>query len=247
MQLWVGLGNPGAQYVHTRHNIGFMAVDQIAADHGFGPWRSKFQGLLAEGRFGSDKVILLKPQTFMNLSGQSVSEALRFHKLDAGAVTVFHDELDLAPGKLRLKQGGGHAGHNGLRSVHQHIGSDYGRVRLGIGHPGHKDAVARYVLHDFAKSDGDWLDDLLRGIGDGAPALAAGDGPRFQNAVALRVAPARSGGGAGGGDKRGTGGGAAKGVAGGRAGGGATPNPKSPATAEPDPRSPLERLVDKFR
>lgn len=232
MQLWVGLGNPGAQYVHTRHNIGFMAVDQIAADHGFGPWRAKFQGLLSEGRFGSERVTLLKPQTFMNLSGQSVGEALRFHKLAPDAVTVFHDELDLAPGKLRLKQGGGHAGHNGLRSLHQHIGPEYARVRLGIGHPGHKDAVARYVLHDFSKADGAWLDDLLRGIGDGAPALAEGDGPRFQNAVALRVAPPRSGGG--------------QNTSGGRGAADATPR-KADAPAEPDTRSPLERLVDKFR
>lgn len=230
MQLWVGLGNPGAQYVHTRHNIGFMAVDQIAADHGFSPWRAKFQGLLAEGRFGSDRVLLLKPQTFMNLSGQSVGEAMRFHKIDPGAVTVFHDELDLAPGKLRLKQGGGHAGHNGLRSMHQHIGPDYARVRLGIGHPGHKDAVARYVLHDFPKADAGWLDDLLRGIGDGAPALAKGDGARFQNAVALRVAPPRSGGGAQSASRS-----------------KAAPTPQPDAPEQPDPRSPLERLVDKFR
>jgi PTH1 family peptidyl-tRNA hydrolase len=135
---------------------------------------AKFQGSLSEGKFGSEKVLLLKPETFMNLSGQSVGEAMRFYKLTPGDVTVFHDELDLAPGKVRVKQGGGHAGHNGLRSIHQHIGEAYGRVRLGIGHPGHKDRVAGYVLSDFAKADADWLDDVLRGVADGAPDLAAG-------------------------------------------------------------------------
>ena len=136
MKLFVGLGNPGAKYAGNRHNIGYMAVDRIAADHGFGPWRSKFQGVISEGRLGREKVILLKPETFMNLSGQSVGEAMRFHKLEPADVIVFHDELDLAPGKCRLKTGGGHAGHNGLRSIHAHIGEAYDRVRLGIGHPG---------------------------------------------------------------------------------------------------------------
>jgi len=191
MQLWAGLGNPGAKHAGNRHNIGFMALDRIAADHGFSGWKRGFQGLVAEGRLGAVRVTLLKPETFMNLSGQSVGEALRFHKLGADALIVFHDELDLAPGRLRLKQGGGHAGHNGLRSIHAHIGEAYARVRLGIGHPGHKDAVADYVLHDFAKADQDWLDDLLRGISDGAPALAAGNGPEFLNAVQRRLAPAR--------------------------------------------------------
>ncbi|MFM2354867.1 MAG: hypothetical protein RLZZ528_603 [Pseudomonadota bacterium] len=192
MRLFVGLGNPGAKYAGNRHNIGFMAVDRIAADHGFGPWRAKFQGLVSEGMLGGEKVILLKPGTFMNLSGQSVGEAMRFHKLEPAQIVVFHDELDLAPGKCRTKSGGGHAGHNGLRSLHAHIGEGYDRVRLGIGHPGHKDAVAPYVLNDFAKADQGWLDDLLRGISDGAAALAAGDGARFMNAVALRTAPPRS-------------------------------------------------------
>jgi PTH1 family peptidyl-tRNA hydrolase len=194
MKLWVGLGNPGAKYAGNRHNIGFMALDRIAADHGFGPWRKAFQGLVAEGRLGDEKVVLLKPETFMNLSGQSVQAAVAFHKLPLADVTVFHDELDLAPGKCRVKQGGGHAGHNGLRSIHGHLGEAYARIRLGIGHPGHKDAVAAYVLHDFAKADQDWLDDLLRGIADGAPSLAAGDPQRFMNAVALRTAPPRSSG-----------------------------------------------------
>lgn len=226
MRLWVGLGNPGAKYAGNRHNIGFMALDRIADDHGFGPWRKGFQGLVSEGRFGSEKIVLLKPETFMNLSGQSVGEALRFYKLTSDDVTVFHDELDLAPGKLRLKTGGGHAGHNGLRSIHAHIGEAYHRVRLGIGHPGHKDAVASYVLHDFAKADQDWVDDLLRGISDGAPALATGDGPRFQNAVAQRTAPPRSSTGK---EK-------------------AEPKPVSDATAPAeDTRSPLQRLADRFR
>ena len=189
MKIFVGLGNPGAKYAGNRHNIGFMAVERIAEDHGFAPWKSRFQGAVSEGMLGREKVLLLKPQTFMNLSGQSVGEAMRFFKLEPGDVTVFHDELDLAPGKCRVKQGGGHAGHNGLRSIHQHIGSEYARVRLGIGHPGHKDRVAGYVLHDFAKSDQVWLDDLLRGIADGAAHLAAGDGGKCMNAVALRMQP----------------------------------------------------------
>ncbi|MDP0927530.1 aminoacyl-tRNA hydrolase [Paracoccus onubensis] len=194
MKLIVGLGNPGAKYRDNRHNIGFMAVDRIAGDHGLAPWKSRFQGQTAEGRLGDDRVLLLKPQTFMNLSGQSVGEAMRYLKLTPEDIIVLHDELDLAPGKCRLKQGGGHAGHNGLRSIHQHIGPEYHRVRLGIGHPGHKDRVAQYVLSDFSKADQDWLDDLLRGISEGAAALAAGDGGRFQNAVANRVAPARNAG-----------------------------------------------------
>lgn len=195
MKLWVGLGNPGAKYARNRHNIGFMAVDRIAVDHGFTPWRAKFQGEIAEGRLGSEKIVLLKPQTFMNLSGQSVRAALDFHKLASTDLTVFHDEIDLAPGRLRLKAGGGHAGHNGLRSIHDHLGPHYDRVRLGVGHPGRKEAVPGYVLHDFGKAEQDWLDDLLRGISEGAAALATGDGARFLNTVALRVSPPRSGGG----------------------------------------------------
>lgn len=187
MKLFVGLGNPGANYADTRHNVGWMAVDAIAAAHGFGPERAKFQGRLAEGRLGSDKVLILKPETFMNLSGQSVGEALRFHKLTPADVVVFHDELDLLPGRLKLKQGGGHAGHNGLRSLHQHIGPDYARVRIGIGHPGDKNRVSDYVLHPFHRVDRDWLDPLMEGIADGAPKLADGDGAGFQNAVALRT------------------------------------------------------------
>ncbi|GGF83847.1 peptidyl-tRNA hydrolase, PTH1 family [Mameliella alba] len=231
MQIFVGLGNPGTKYAGNRHNIGFMALDRIAEDHGFGPWKAKFQGQLAEGRLGSEKVLLLKPETFMNLSGQSVGEAMRFYKLEPGDVTVFHDELDLAPGKCKVKTGGGHAGHNGLRSIHAHIGEAYRRVRLGIGHPGRKELVAAYVLHDFHKADQDWLDDLLRGLSDGAPQLAAGDTAKFSNAVALRTTPPRSS---------------------------KTPEkPKPPPAAKTAPpedtvggeeaRNPLQRLVDKFR
>jgi peptidyl-tRNA hydrolase, PTH1 family len=190
LKLFVGLGNPGATYVGNRHNIGFMAVDRIAADHGFGPWKKAFKGLVAEGRLGEVRVLLLKPDTFMNLSGQAVQAAMAFHKILPADVVVFHDELDLAPGKIRTKLAGGHAGHNGLRSIHAHIGEAYGRVRLGIGHPGHKDAVAGYVLHDFAKADAEWLDDLLRGISDGASLLAAGEDAKFLNKVALRMSPA---------------------------------------------------------
>jgi PTH1 family peptidyl-tRNA hydrolase len=189
MKLFVGLGNPGSEYAGHRHNIGFMALDRIAGDHGFGPWKRAFKGLVAEGRLGAEKVVLLKPETFMNLSGQSVQGAMAFYKLALADITVFHDELDLAPGKCRVKQGGGHAGHNGLRSISGILGEGYGRVRLGIGHPGHKDAVAGYVLHNFAKADQDWLHPLLQGLSDGAQSLAEGDAGRFMNAVALRVVP----------------------------------------------------------
>ena len=192
MQIWAGLGNPGAQYALNRHNIGFMAVDVIAERYRFDPWKRRFQALTAEGRIGPERVLLIKPQTFMNESGRSIGEALRFFKAEPESVTAFYDELDLEPMKLKVKSGGGAAGHNGIRSMIAHIGADFRRVRLGIGHPGHKDAVAGYVLHDFTKADQDWLDDLLRGISDGAQALAEGDGGRFMNAVALRVAPPRS-------------------------------------------------------
>lgn len=231
MKLFVGLGNPGAKYAQNRHNIGYMAVDRIAADHGFGPWRSKFQGQISEGRLGGEKIVLLKPETFMNRSGQSVGEAMRFYKINADDIMVFHDEIDLAPGKLRVKHGGGHAGHNGLRSLHGHIGDGYGRVRMGVGHPGDKNAVPGYVLKDFPKADQDWLNDMLQGISDGAAALANGDTGRFQNAVALRLNPPRS-------SKT------------------ATESPRqdqstvSAPKADPeieDSRSPLQKLVDRFR
>ena len=229
MQLWVGLGNPGAKYAANRHNIGWMALDRIAADHGFGPWRAKFQASLCDGVLGGQKVILLKPETFMNLSGQSVGEAMRFFKLTPADITVFHDELDLAPGKARVKTGGGHAGHNGLRSIHQHIGEAYHRVRLGIGHPGHKDRVAPYVLSDFATSEQAWLEDLLHGLSKGAPDLARGDSARFLNAIALRTAPPRA--------SRSPDTPTAKAT---------TPTP-SQADLDTTPRSPLQRLMYKFR
>jgi peptidyl-tRNA hydrolase, PTH1 family len=229
MKLFVGLGNPGGQYAGNRHNIGFMAVDRIAADHGFSPWKKGFQGFVSEGRLGAERVSLLKPATFMNLSGQAVQAAVAFHKLALVDVVVFHDELDLAPGKLRVKFGGGHAGHNGLRSIHGHLGDQYHRVRMGIGHPGHKDAVAGYVLHDFAKADGDWLEDVLRGVSEGAVWLAEGQADRFQNAVAVRVNPPRSGTGEKG------------------------PAPAEPVVAPPvakpaeDTRNPMQRLLDRFK
>ncbi|MCV3270466.1 aminoacyl-tRNA hydrolase [Roseobacter sinensis] len=227
MKLIVGLGNPGAKYSKNRHNIGFMALDRIAADHGFPAWKSKHQGSLSEGRFGADRAVLLKPETFMNNSGQSVQAAMRFHKLEPADVVVLHDEIDLAPGKVKHKIGGGHAGHNGLRSLHAHIGPDYARVRLGVGHPGHKDAVPAYVLNDFAKSDDAWLDDVLRGVSDGAPFLATGDAAKFMNAVALRINPPRSGTG----QKV-----AAK-----------TSAPAPAPEPEPDTRSPLQKLMERFR
>ncbi|RMH50104.1 MAG: aminoacyl-tRNA hydrolase, partial [Alphaproteobacteria bacterium] len=183
MRLFVGLGNPGPRHERQRHNVGFMAVDRIAADHGFSAWRSRFRGELAEGRLGRHKVMLLKPMTFMNLSGESVGEVLRFFRIEPAEMVVFHDELDLAPGRLRVKQGGGHAGHNGLRSLHQHVGEAFWRVRIGIGHPGHRDRVTGHVLGDFGEGERAWLDELLRGISEGAPALAEDDVTGFLAAV----------------------------------------------------------------
>jgi len=186
MQLWVGLGNPGPQYALHRHNVGFMAVDAIAEVHDFGPEQKKFQGWLREGRIAGEKILLLKPATFMNESGRAVSEALRFYKLGIDALTVFHDELDLAPFKIKVKQGGGTAGHNGLRSIDKHLGPDFRRVRIGIGHPGHKDRVTGYVLGNFTKSEQDDLVTMLGAIGGEAQWLAAADGTRFMNDVAMR-------------------------------------------------------------
>jgi PTH1 family peptidyl-tRNA hydrolase len=187
MQLWVGLGNPGPQYAMHRHNVGFMAADVMADMHGFGPVQKKFQGWLQEGRVGRHKVLLLKPATFMNESGRAVGEAMRFFKLQTDALTVFHDELDLAPFKVKVKRGGGTAGHNGLRSIDQHLGPDFRRVRLGIGHPGHKDRVHGYVLGNFAKAEIDPLTDMLAAISAEAPWLADGDDARFMSDVALRM------------------------------------------------------------
>ncbi len=186
MQLWVGLGNPGPQYALHRHNVGFMALDTIAEVHSFGTVQKKFQGWAQDGRIGTQRIILLKPATFMNESGRAVSEALRFYKLGPDALTVFHDELDLAPFKVKVKQGGGHAGHNGLRSIDQHIGPDFRRVRLGIGHPGHKDRVTGYVLGNFAKAEQDDLVDMLGAVAGEAGWLASSDVARYMNDVALR-------------------------------------------------------------
>ena len=186
MQIWTGLGNPGPNYAFHRHNVGFMALDVIAEMHGFGSVQKKFQGWVQEGRIGTQKVLLLKPATYMNESGRSVGEAMRFYKLDLDALTVFHDELDLAPFKVKVKQGGGTAGHNGLRSIDKHLGADFRRVRLGIGHPGHKDRVSGYVLGNYAKAEQENLAEMLGGIGAEAHWLADGDDPRFMSDVALR-------------------------------------------------------------
>jgi PTH1 family peptidyl-tRNA hydrolase len=186
MQLWVGLGNPGPQYALQRHNVGFMAADVIADMHEFGPVQKKFQGWLQEGRIGGEKILLLKPATFMNESGRSVGEALRFYKLGVEDLTVFHDELDLAPFKVKVRRGGGLAGHNGLRSIDQHLGPDFRRVRLGIGHPGHKDRVTGYVLGNYAKAEMDGLTDMLAAVSAEAEWLARDDDARFMSDVALR-------------------------------------------------------------
>lgn len=187
MQLWVGLGNPGAQYAMNRHNVGFMAADAIAEVHGFTPPAKKFQGWVQEGRVGNAKVLLLKPGTFMNESGRAIRAALDFYKLAPEDVTVFHDELDLAPFKVKVKRGGGAAGQNGIRSAIQHIGADFRRVRIGIGHPGHKDRVTGWVLGNYAKAEIEPLSDLLGAIAAEARWLAEGDDTRFMNDVALRL------------------------------------------------------------
>ncbi|MCK1547464.1 aminoacyl-tRNA hydrolase [Bradyrhizobium sp. 147] len=187
MRLFVGLGNPGAKYARNRHNIGFMAVDEIARRHGFAPWRRRFQGETSEGTLGPERVILLKPTTYMNDSGRSVQEAAGFFKIALRDVTVFHDELELPPGKVRVKIGGGIAGHNGLRSISAHIGNEYRRVRLGIGHPGVKELVHGHVLSDFAKSDNEWVATLCEAVAEHAPLLAEGTDATFANRVHLAM------------------------------------------------------------
>jgi len=189
MILIAGLGNPGSRYAGHRHNIGFMAADAIARRQGLGPWRRRFQGETADGSIGGERAVVLKPLTYMNESGRSIGEAMRFFGLAPEDVVVLHDELDLPPGKLRIKSGGGHAGHNGLRSVHAHIGAEFHRVRMGIGHPGLKELVHGYVLHDFAKADRDWLEPLLEAVADAAPALARREFASFQNKVHLALNP----------------------------------------------------------
>ena len=187
MLLLVGLGNPGARYVGNRHNIGFLAVQEIAKRHGIGPWRRRFQGLACEGPLGGVRTLLLLPGTYMNESGRAVAEAVHFYKLAAVDVSVFHDEIDLPPGKVRVKIGGGIAGHNGLRSISEYIGNDYRRVRIGIGHPGDKDLVQHYVLSDFAKSDRGWVDALIAILADNAELIARGQDASFQNKVHLAM------------------------------------------------------------
>ena len=189
MKLLVGLGNPGEKHARHRHNVGYMAADEIARAYGFESWRNRFQGGVAEGKLDGVKCLLLKPTTYMNDSGQAVGEAARYYKIPSEDIIVFYDELDLQPGKLRVKTGGGSAGHNGIKSITSHIGGDYVRVRIGIGHPGRKDLVHRYVLHDFASADQDWLDPLLDAIAKAAPNLVADNTANFMNEVALTLRP----------------------------------------------------------
>ena len=187
MLLLVGLGNPGARYAGNRHNVGFLAVQEIAKRHGLGPWRRRFAGVACEGPLGGVRTLLLLPGTFMNESGRAVAEAAHFYKISPADITVFHDEIDLPPGKVRVKIGGGIAGHNGLRSISEHIGNDYHRVRIGVGHPGDKDLVQHYVLSDFAKSDRGWVDALVAIIGENAELIARGQDASFQNKVHLAM------------------------------------------------------------
>ena len=187
MHVIAGLGNPGARHAHNRHNIGFMALEAIAASHRFGSFRARYSGIVSEGVIGGERVLLLAPQTYMNESGRSVGEALRFHKLDTSVLIVLHDELDLAPGKVRVKVGGGNAGHNGLRSITAHVGNDYRRVRLGIGHPGDKSLVHNFVLSDFAKSEIGWVDAVCRAVAEAVPSLLVGQDATFQNKVHLAL------------------------------------------------------------
>jgi PTH1 family peptidyl-tRNA hydrolase len=187
MLLFVGLGNPGAKYAHNRHNVGFMIVDEIARRHGFAPWRRRFQGETAEGTLERERIILLKPMTYMNDSGQSVQEASNFFKLAPGEITVFHDEIELPPAKTRVKVGGGIAGHNGLRSISAHVGNDYRRVRIGVGHPGIKELVHGHVLNDFAKDERPWVETLVDAIAEYAGLLATGRDSTFQNKVHLAM------------------------------------------------------------
>ena len=191
MRLLVGLGNPGGAYARNRHNIGWMAADEIVRRHSFGSWRSRFHGQLAEGNLAGEKVLVLKPETYMNLSGQAVAAAVRFHKIANGDVLVLHDELDLPPGKVRVKRGGGAGGHNGLKSIDAHLGNDYWRIRLGIGHPGDKTLVTPWVLGDFAKADEAWLAPLLEAVAAQLPLLLGGDENAFMTRLAQAVPVAK--------------------------------------------------------
>ncbi|HMN73587.1 MAG TPA: aminoacyl-tRNA hydrolase [Rhodoblastus sp.] len=187
MLLFVGLGNPGRQYARNRHNIGFMAIEAIAREHRFAPFRARCQGRVSEGQIGGARVILLEPETYMNESGRAVGEAARFYKIGLEDIVVFHDELDLAPGKCRVKIGGGAAGHNGLRSIDAHLGKDYKRIRLGIGHPGDKNLVHSYVLNDFARSEEGWVETLCDAVARNAALIVKGDDATFQNRVHLAM------------------------------------------------------------
>lgn len=187
MLVFAGLGNPGAEYANNRHNVGFMAVGEIARRHSFFPWTKKFQAEIAEGRIGDEKILLVKPQTYMNLSGQSVAAALGFYKLEPSALTVFYDEIDLVAGKVRVKTGGGAGGHNGIRSIDSHCGKDYRRVRIGVGHPGDREKVHGHVLGDFAKADRAWLEPLLDAIAENAGYIVRGDENGFMNKLSLAV------------------------------------------------------------
>ena len=189
MKLIAGLGNPGEKYAKNRHNVGFIIVDEIADSHGFAPWRTRFSGLVAEGRLNGEKCLLLKPSTYMNESGRAVAEAARFYKIPLGDILVIHDEIDLAPGKIKLKTGGGNAGHNGLRSITAHLGNDYRRLRIGVGHPGQKHLVHGFVLKDFAKADWVWLEPLRDAITAAAALLAAGDDAKFMHQVSEKMRP----------------------------------------------------------
>jgi PTH1 family peptidyl-tRNA hydrolase len=189
VQIWVGLGNPGAQYAMHRHNVGFMAVDAIAATYNFGTPKKSFRGWAQQGRIGGQRILLLKPETFMNDSGRAVRAAMDFFKKEVGDITVFHDELDLAPSKVKVKTGGGTAGHNGLRSTEAHVGNAFRRVRIGIGHPGHKDRVTGHVLGNYAKAETDDLSDMLGAIAAESEWLAEGDDARFMSEVARRLQP----------------------------------------------------------
>ena len=191
MLLLVGLGNPGQKYADNRHNVGFMVADDIVRRHGLSAWREKFQGLVADGIVDGEKVLVLKPQTYMNRSGQSVGEIMRYYKLEPDQVIVIHDELDLAPGKVRVKTGGGHGGNNGLRDIIAHIGADFRRVRIGVGHPGNKNAVTGHLLSDFAKADANWLDPIIEECSRALPSLVAGRDDQFMNDVARHTQPTK--------------------------------------------------------
>jgi len=240
MKLFVGLGNPGRKYAGNRHNVGFMAVDRIAQANGFSNWRKRFEGETADGMIDGEKVIILKPATYMNDSGRAVGAAVRFLKLDLADVFVFYDEIDLAAGKLKFKAGGGNAGHNGLRSISHLVGNAYQRVRIGVGHPGHKELVAGYVLHDFDRDEYEWLDPLLDAICSASARLASGDSARFLTDVTLKLDPPKQPK-AGNSGKRGSKNGKTKGDGGEKSN---TPDGKKDKAAEAQQELPAEKSLD---